>query len=121
MRRPAQGASHSKFCRAARSGAPYFVTDKADRPDMKAKNHWKPWTPAEENRLAQLAQQMVPIHTIAFELDRSVNAIRSKARSLGILLPLYNQRKRQGFNISSGSRVRTASAPVPNACTHSYR
>ena len=95
---------------------------------MRAKNHWKPWTPAEESRLAQLAQQMAPIHKIAFDLDRSVNAIRSKARSLGILLPLYNQRKRPGFTMPPGNRVRSASvsptgsvAPVPNARTHSYR
>jgi hypothetical protein len=66
---------------------------------MRAKNHWKPWTPAEESRLADLAQQMVPIHRIAVDLDRSPNAIRSKAKTLGILLPLYNQRKRQQLTV----------------------
>ena len=61
---------------------------------MRAKNHWKPWTPAEERRLEQLAQQDVAVHAIAVELDRSVTAIRNKAKCLGILLPLYNHRTR---------------------------
>jgi len=95
---------------------------------MRAKNHWKPWTPAEERRLAQLAQQMAPIHTIAVDLDRSVNAIRSKAKSLGILLPLHNHRKRTEFTIAAGNRARTPSVRgacsvtrIANAPTRSYR
>ena len=98
------------------------------RPDMRAKNHWKPWTPAEERRLAQLAEQDVPIHTIAVDLDRSVDAIRNKARCLGVLLPLHNQRKRTGSPITARNRARTASArPTgnvaadPNASSYSYR
>ena len=66
---------------------------------MRAKNHWKPWTSEEERRLTELAQQMVPLHRIAIDLDRSPNAIRSKAKSLGILLPLYNQRRREEFTV----------------------
>ena len=61
---------------------------------MRAKNHWKPWTPAEERRLEQLAQQNVPVHSIAVDLDRSETAIRNKARCMGVVLPLYNQRRR---------------------------
>jgi len=95
---------------------------------MRAKNHWKPWTPAEERRLVQLAEQDVPIHTIAVDLDRSVDAIRNKARCLGILLPLYNQRKRTESSIPARNRARSASArptgsvaPGANAHSHSYQ
>ena len=95
---------------------------------MRAKNHWKPWTPAEERRLAQLAEQDVPIHTIAVDLDRSVDAIRNKARCLGVLLPLQNQRKRTRSPITAGNRPRTASARPTgsvaadtNASSYSYR
>jgi UDP:flavonoid glycosyltransferase YjiC (YdhE family) len=61
---------------------------------MTARNHWKPWTTVEERRLAQLADLDVPPLTIARELDRSENAIRNKAKKLGIVLPLYKQRHR---------------------------
>jgi hypothetical protein len=95
---------------------------------MRAKNHWKPWTPAEERRLAQLAEQDVPIHTIAVDLDRSVDAIRNKARCLGVLLPLHNQRKRTRSTITAGNRPRTPSARPTgsvaadtNATSYSYR
>jgi hypothetical protein len=71
---------------------------------MRAKNHWKPWTPAEERRLAQLAEQDAPLHTIAVELDRSADAIRNKARCLGILLPLHGQRKRTGSTMTASAR-----------------
>ena len=78
---------------------------------MRAKNHWKPWTPNEERRLMQLADQKVAPHAIADELDRSVNAVRNKARCLGILLPLYNRRQRITYptaNSTSGSQSRGA-------------
>jgi hypothetical protein len=61
---------------------------------MRAKNHCKPWTQAEERRLEQLSQQNVPVHAIALELERSVTAIRNKAKSLDVLLPLYTHRTR---------------------------
>jgi EAL domain-containing protein (putative c-di-GMP-specific phosphodiesterase class I) len=67
---------------------------------MRAKNHWKPWTASEERRLVQLAAQSMPPHAIAVELDRSVNSIRNKARDLGVLLPLYNQRTRTGAQVT---------------------
>jgi hypothetical protein len=95
---------------------------------MRAKNHWKPWTPAEEQRLVELAEQDVSSQTIAIDLDRSVDAIRNKARCLGIVLPLYNHRKRTGPAVPSGQRARTASArptgsvaPDAHASTYSSR
>lgn len=71
---------------------------------MRAKNHWKPWTPSEERRLIQLVEQNVAPHTIANDLDRSLNSIRNKAKGLGVLLPLYNQRQR----VTSGSSTLAA-------------
>jgi hypothetical protein len=95
---------------------------------MRAKNHWKPWTPAEERRLAQLAEQNAPIHTIAVDLDRSADSIRNKARCLGIRLPLHNQRERTVSTITARNRARTASARPTgdgaadaNASSYSYR
>lgn len=95
---------------------------------MRAKNHWKPWTAAEERRLALLAEQDVPIHTIAVELDRSVDSIRNKARCLGVLLPLHAQRKRTPSPVTAGNRPRTRAARPTgsvaadaNATSYSYR
>jgi DNA-binding NarL/FixJ family response regulator len=61
---------------------------------MRAKHHWKPWSAAEERRLAELAGRGATPRVIAQELDRTENAIRNKAIKLGVLLPLHNQRRR---------------------------
>jgi hypothetical protein len=61
---------------------------------MRAKHHWKPWSAAEERRLAELADRGATTRAIATELDRTENAIRNKAIKLGVLLPLHNQRRR---------------------------
>jgi len=61
---------------------------------MRAKHHWKPWSAAEERRLAELADCGATPRAIAEALDRTENAIRNKAIKLGVLLPLHNQRRR---------------------------
>jgi hypothetical protein len=94
---------------------------------MRAKNHWKPWTRTEERRLVQLAERSVPVHAIAVELDRSVEAVRNKAKGLGVRLPLYNQRRRPEVTTPAGDRTRTTSSPSRNngsradASNYSYR
>ena len=68
---------------------------------MTARNHWKPWTPAEERRLAHLAESGVGPLAIARELDRSENSIRNKAKQLGIALPVYKPRSRAATHRSA--------------------
>jgi hypothetical protein len=61
---------------------------------MRAKHHWKPWSVAEERRLAELANDGADPRQIAVDLDRTENAIRNKAIKLGITLPLHKHRRR---------------------------
>lgn len=42
---------------------------------MRAKHHWKPWSAAEERRLAELADRGATPRVIEQELDRTENAI----------------------------------------------
>ena len=70
---------------------------------MTAKNNWKPWTAAEEQRLADLVTCEVSAVAIARDLERSENAIRNKALQLGITLPLYNRGRRVAARSKSGS------------------
>ena len=77
---------------------------------MTAKNNWKPWTAAEEQRLAELVANEVSAVAIARELERSENAVRNKALQLGITLPLYNRGRRVAAraNAPSSTPVRYA-------------
>jgi len=59
----------------------------------------KTWTTSEITRLEQLATQNTPTRLIAYKLERSEDAVRSKASDTGISLkPVnqtpYNRRKR---------------------------
>lgn len=72
---------------------------------MTAKNNWKPWTAAEEQRLAELVTFQLSAVAIARELERSENAIRNKALQLGITLPLYNRGRRVVARSNAGSRA----------------
>ena len=72
---------------------------------MTAKNNWKPWTAAEEQRLAELVTLQLSAVAIARELERSENAIRNKALQLGITLPLHNRGRRVVARSNAGSRA----------------
>jgi hypothetical protein len=51
----------------------------------------KHWTPSEISKLEKLAQQNTPTRVIALKLERSENAVRSKASDKGISLKPTNQ------------------------------
>jgi hypothetical protein len=64
----------------------------------KLSNHQKPWTPGQEKRLEQLADGNTPTRVIALKLERTENAVRSKASEIDISLKptnqsLYNRKK----------------------------
>lgn len=54
-------------------------------------NHGKPWTPAQENQLKKLAEQNTPTRVMGIKLQRTEDAIRSKASELDISLKPTNQ------------------------------
>ena len=54
-------------------------------------NHQKPWTPEQEKRLEQLADGNTPTRVIALKLERTEDAVRSKASELDISLKPTNQ------------------------------
>ena len=58
---------------------------------MGAKRSGKPWTPTEVKDLKTLAQGNTPTRVIGIKLDRSEDAVRSKAADEGISLKPTNQ------------------------------
>jgi hypothetical protein len=57
----------------------------------KPSNHQKPWTLEQEKRLEQLADGNTPTRVIALKLDRTEDAVRSKASELDLSLNPTNQ------------------------------
>ena len=55
-------------------------------------NTGKSWTSNEERRLETLAKQNTPTRLIAWDLERTVAGVRSKASELGISLKPTNQK-----------------------------
>jgi hypothetical protein len=51
----------------------------------------KDWTSSEAHRLRELANQNTPTRVIGLKLDRSEDAVRSKASDLGVSLKPTNQ------------------------------
>jgi hypothetical protein len=58
---------------------------------MTAKRSGQEWTGAEERRLAELAGGNTPTRLIAYKLERTEDAVRSKASALDISLKPANQ------------------------------
>jgi hypothetical protein len=54
-------------------------------------NSGKPWTPAAEQQLRDLAQQNTPTRVIGIKTGRSPGAVQSKAVDLGVSLKPTNQ------------------------------
>lgn len=54
-------------------------------------NHGKPWTPAQESTLKQLARGNTPTRIIGLKLGRTPDAVESKASDLGVSLKPPNQ------------------------------
>lgn len=54
-------------------------------------NHGKPWTPAQEKQLEKLADQNTPTRVMGIKLQRTEDAIRSKASELDVSLKPTNQ------------------------------
>lgn len=57
----------------------------------KPSNHHQEWTSAEVQRLNTLANQNTPTRVIALKLERTEDAVRSKASDEGISLKPTNQ------------------------------
>ena len=57
----------------------------------KPQQHHKEWSSTEEARLQGLADQNTPTRVIALKLERSPDAVRSKASELGVSLKPTNQ------------------------------
>ena len=58
---------------------------------QKPSNHQKPWTLEQEERLEQLADGNTPTRVIALKLDRTEDAVRSKASEFDLSLKPTNQ------------------------------
>jgi hypothetical protein len=54
-------------------------------------NSGKPWSPADVNQLARLAEQNTPTRVIGLKLGRTEGAVYSKASEQGIPLQPTNQ------------------------------
>ena len=54
-------------------------------------NHGKPWTPAEVRQLDQLAKHNTPTRVIGLKLERTPDAVQSKASEENISLKPTNQ------------------------------
>ncbi|MEO8036948.1 MAG: hypothetical protein ABI837_21140 [Acidobacteriota bacterium] len=54
-------------------------------------NHGKPWTSAQVRQLDQLAQQNTPTRVIGLKLERTPDAVQSKASEENISLKPTNQ------------------------------
>ena len=57
----------------------------------KPKNHGKPWTKSDERKLNKLAKENTPTRVAGLKLERTPDAIYSKASELGISLKPTNQ------------------------------
>ncbi len=55
------------------------------------RNSGKPWTPADDNQLKQLADGNTPTRVIGIKLGRTENAIYSHASEMGVSLKPTNQ------------------------------
>jgi hypothetical protein len=55
------------------------------------RNSGKPWSPADERKLKQLANKNTPTRVIGLELGRTEGAVRSKAGELNVSLKPTNQ------------------------------
>jgi hypothetical protein len=55
------------------------------------KNHGKPWTPSDVKQLKQLAKENTPTRVIGIKMQRTPNAIASKASEENISLKPTNQ------------------------------
>ena len=58
---------------------------------MANENSAKPWSPADQKRLADLAAGNTPTRLIAMKLGRTEGSVRTKAQSLGVSLGPPNQ------------------------------
>ncbi len=57
----------------------------------KPSNSGKPWSKKDENKLVDLIDHNTPTRLIALKLERTENAIRSKAQDLNKSLAPWNQ------------------------------
>jgi len=57
----------------------------------KPENHGKPWTDKQVDQLQKLANQNTPTRVIALKLERTEDAVRSKASEKNITLKPTNQ------------------------------
>lgn len=57
----------------------------------KPSRHNKDWTPAETQRLRELAQQNTPTRVIGIKLERTEDAVRGQASKKNISLKPVNQ------------------------------
>jgi transposase len=57
----------------------------------KPSNHGKPWTPQEDRKLERLAGKNTPTGLIAYELQRTEDAVRTHASEEGVSLKPTNQ------------------------------
>ncbi len=57
----------------------------------KPENHGKPWTDKQIAQLQKLADQNTPTRVIAFKLERTEDAVRSKASEENITLKPTNR------------------------------
>lgn len=55
------------------------------------KKHGKAWTATDENQLKKLARGNTPTRLIAYELERTEDAIRAKASEIDLSLKPTNQ------------------------------
>lgn len=58
----------------------------------KPAHHRDPWTDSQEAQLKQLARGNTPTRVMGIKLQRTEDAIRSKAHDLGVSLKPTNQR-----------------------------
>jgi len=58
---------------------------------IKPKNARKQWSNQDKRRLRQLASENTPTRVAGLKLDRSENAVRSKASEMGLSLKPTNQ------------------------------
>lgn len=55
------------------------------------KNHGKPWTPAQDQQLRELARGNTPTRVMGVKMGRSEDSIRSRASDLDVSLKPTNQ------------------------------
>lgn len=55
------------------------------------KNHGKPWTPAQDRQLRNLARENTPTRVIGLKMQRTPDSVRSRASNKGVSLKPTNQ------------------------------